>query len=336
MPSHPAPHRSFTRHAFTLVELLVVIAIIGILVALLLPAIQAAREAARNTSCKNNLKQMGMALHLFADARKAFPPGCTLDVAAPSHSFSVHARILPYIEEANLQSLINFKQSYTLQPEVTRTRVDVFICPSEKNSQPKTLATSLYQPTNYAVNYGTWFIFNPSTQQVGAGPFAVNRLVKPSQIADGLSKTVGIAEVKANQPILTDGKNPNTMNAALPATPEQVFSYGGTYNPELSHSEWVNGMYVQTGMSTVFPPNTRMPYAHDGTTTDTDFMSIRLGLSVTDLSYGAVISRSFHSGSVNYVLMDGSVQSAADIDRDIWLALGTRAGNENPTVATGM
>lgn len=102
-----------TRAAFTLVELLIVIAIIGMLVALLLPAVQQAREAARRSSCQNNLKQLGLALHLYEEANKAFPPGCTLAVGVPSKSWSVHARILPYVEETSLHSLINFKQDYT-------------------------------------------------------------------------------------------------------------------------------------------------------------------------------------------------------------------------------
>lgn len=324
-----ARHGLRIRAAFTLVELLVSIAIIGILIALLLPAIQAAREAARRTSCKNNLKQMGLALQLYADAHKVFPPGCTLKVGAPSHSFSVHARVLPYIEEANLHNLIDFDRSYTLQPEVTRTRVDLFLCPSEENSRPKVLATLTYHPSNYAANFGTWFIYNPNTQEIGSGPFAVNKPMRPSRIEDGLSKTLGIAEVKANQAILRDGNAPNTMGAPLPQTPQDVFNFGGTFDPELCHSEWVNGMYVQTGMSTVFPPNTPMLYTHNGATTDTDFMSSRLGISTTVLSYGAVISRSFHSGIVQYVLMDGSVQTASnEIERDVWQALGTRAGGE--------
>jgi hypothetical protein len=88
-------------------------------------------------------------------------------------------------------------------------------------------------------------------------------------------------------------------------------------------------MYVQTGMSTAFAPNTRMPYTHNGSEVDTDFMSSRLGISATDLSYGAVISRSYHPSIVQYVLMDGSVQSASDsIQLEVWQALGTRAGNE--------
>ena len=231
-----------------------------------------------------------------------------------------------------LHELIDFQRSYTLQPNVTNARIPTFICPSEQNNQAKIVGDQVYQPTNYAANYGTWFIFNPKTGEVGPGAFAVNRAFRPSQFTDGLSKTIGMAEVKANQPILRDGHAPNAMNVALPDTPEQVLAFGGTFDPELCHSEWVNGMYVQTGMSTAFPPNTPMPYSQNGTTVDTDFMSSRLGLSVTDLSYGAVISRSFHSATANYILMDGSVQTVADIAKNVWQAMGTRSGAETLSV----
>lgn len=324
----PAPMRA--RNGFTLVELLVVIAIIGLLVSLLLPAVQQARGAARGTSCKSNLRQMGLALQMHADAYKCFPAGCSLAIGAPSHSFSVHARILPFIEESNLQNLIEFDRSYTEQPEVTQTRVEVFLCPSEENSGPKIASTLSYYPTNYAVNYGTWFIWNPNTQEVGTGAFSVNKKFRPGQFEDGLSKTIAIAEVKAHQPILRDGRAPNSMNVPIPTSPEQVVAYGGVFDPELCHSEWVNGMMVQTGMSTAFTPNTQMNYANDGGIVDVDFMSSRLGISTTDLSYGAVTSRSYHNGIVQVLLMDGSVQTASDdVDRTIWQAMGTRAGGES-------
>ncbi len=317
------------RAAFTLIELLIVIAIIGMLVALLLPAVQQAREAARRSSCQNNLKQLGLALHLYEQANKAFPPGCRLAVGVPSRSFSVHARILPYIEETSLHGLINFKQDYTTQPVVTQTRVPLFLCPSDQNTRPKTTPTQTFQPSSYAVNFGTWFIFNPNTQEVGVGPFAVNKTIRPGQIPDGLSKTIGFTEVKAHQPILCDGQSPNTKNVPVPATPEQVLAYGGTFDPELSHSEWVNGMFVQTGMSTAFPPNTQMQYMNNGVAVDVDFMSSRLGVSATAISYGAAQARSYHASIVQYLLMDGSVQSASnDIQRDVWQAMGTRAGGE--------
>ena len=89
------------RPAFTLVELLVVIAIIGILVGLLLPAVQAAREAARRINCASNLKQIGLAVQSFHDANKGMPPQATYVVGSTFSGYSVHARILPYLEHGN-------------------------------------------------------------------------------------------------------------------------------------------------------------------------------------------------------------------------------------------
>ena len=93
-----------SHNGFSLVELLVVIAIIGILVALLLPAVQAAREAARRMSCTNNLKQCGLAVHLYESGYRVFPSVTN----SPTYCFSVQAKLLPFAEQANLQSLINF------------------------------------------------------------------------------------------------------------------------------------------------------------------------------------------------------------------------------------
>jgi type II secretory pathway pseudopilin PulG len=318
------------RVAFTLVELLVVIAVVGMLIAMMLPAVQQSREAARRTQCINNLKQLGLALQNYQSAKKTFPAACTLAIGAPSHSFSVHAQLLPYVDEANLQRLIDFSRSYTLQPEVTKTRVELFVCPSEENTQPKLLGDSIYYPSNYAINFGTWFIWNPNTQQIGDGAFGVNRKMKPAHFEDGLSKTLAIAEVKAHQPIVHDGRSPKVMNVPPPNSPADVVAYGGEFTSDLAHSEWVNGMMVQTGMSTTFPPNTVVNYVDGSTAWDVDFMSSRLGVSTTDLSYGAITARSFHNGTVQYLLMDGSVQSATnDTDRAVWQALGTRAGRES-------
>src|SRR5262249_41622874 len=127
------------RHSgFTLVELLVVIAIIGVLVALLLPAIQAAREAARRSSCTNNLKQFGLALHNYHDTLKVFPPGGIVKTSPTTRNFpsssvyvSVHAMLLPFFEEANLKNLYDNNRPWQLQrPDVAATAVPVFVCPS--------------------------------------------------------------------------------------------------------------------------------------------------------------------------------------------------------------
>ncbi|MCA9156639.1 MAG: DUF1559 domain-containing protein, partial [Planctomycetales bacterium] len=110
-----------TRKGFTLIELLVVIAIIAILVALLLPAVQAAREAARRTQCKNNLRQISLALHNYQDIHSCFPSiGCYPAASVGKwKTFSAQARLLPYLEQANLQNLIDWSRPYDVQPAVT-------------------------------------------------------------------------------------------------------------------------------------------------------------------------------------------------------------------------
>src|SRR5687767_1036914 len=121
------------RSAFTLVELLVVIAIIGVIVALLLPAVQAAREAARRSSCSNNLKQIGLAIHNYMGTIKSMPPLGCYPPGWVGDSWSPQARILPYIEQENLKNLANLDLSY-IHPvnfAVTKTRVPVYLCPSE-------------------------------------------------------------------------------------------------------------------------------------------------------------------------------------------------------------
>ena len=149
---------------FTLIELLVVIAIIAVLVSLLLPAVQAAREAARRTQCKNNLKQLGLALHNYHDVHTVFPPGGTYRAATVQPAgWSVQARLLPFIEQANLTNLIDFSQSYSVQPLVTPVRISTLICPNEINDKAYPDGALTHWPLNYAANYGEWFLWNPVT-----------------------------------------------------------------------------------------------------------------------------------------------------------------------------
>src|SRR4051812_42487340 len=139
------------RRAFTLIELLVVIAIIGILVALLLPAVQFAREAARRMKCSNNLKQIGVSLQTFHDTNRQFPPGRD---AWPA-PFSTHARLLPYLENSNLQNLIDFTQSTSTGMNVTaaETPIPLFLCPSD--SANGRVPGSTYAGCDYVANVGT-------------------------------------------------------------------------------------------------------------------------------------------------------------------------------------
>ncbi|HWB13391.1 MAG TPA: DUF1559 domain-containing protein [Pirellulales bacterium] len=318
------------RFAFTLIELLVVIAVLGVLVALLLPAVQMAREAARRASCNNNLKQLGVALQNYENSFRRFPPACLLEIGVPSDTWSAQARVLPYLEQNNLRNLISFSASYQTQPNVTQTRVALLICPSEVNDRSYSVPPLTYYPSNYAVNFGTWFVYDPNTQQIGNGAFGVNWMMRAADFLDGLSNTLGMAEVKAHQPLLHDGGSPNSPNVPPPGTAAGCLAYGGTFDAELGHTQWVNGMLVQTGMTTTFGPNTVMLYPMGSTQADTDFISSRLGVSATRLTYAAVNARSFHPGGVNALFLDASVHFLSEsVDLAVWRAMGSRAGNES-------
>jgi len=327
-----SPHR----HGFTLIELLVVIAIIAVLVSLLLPAVQQAREAARRSQCKNNLKQVGLALHNYHDTYRCFPPASVLPAGKTFEPYSAQARLLPYLEQTNLAQLIDWNASseFTASPAAARTRVAIYLCPSEVNDRARITPTLTHYPLNYVFNEGTWFIYDPVSREVGNGAFHPNRAFRSAEIADGLSNTLGAAEVKAYQPNLWDTGNPSVYSAGMPAPPPastadaSAYLSSGTFDSN-GHTEWIEGDVHESGFTTTFPPNAKISYVNSGITYDIDFTSMRDGESTTAPTYAAVTARSYHPGMVNALMLDGSVRSTSNqIDRGVWRAAGTRNGGE--------
>ncbi|MBX7106464.1 MAG: DUF1559 domain-containing protein [Gemmataceae bacterium] len=317
------------RRGFTLIELLVVIAIIAILIGLLLPAVQKVRDAAARTRCANHLKQIGLAVHGYHDTNNGVPPQATYTIGSAFSGYSIHARILPYIEQGSLAGRVDFALGYAAQPDVCKTPIPLYRCPADPRDGTRIDGGVEFSPTNYGFNIGTWLGLDQQTGTGGDGAFGYNLRHRFDSITDGLSNTVGAADVKSFTPALLDGNNPAAPQTPPPNTPTEVVAYGGTFDPDYCHTQWVTGRTLQSGMTTTFPPNTRVLYTTGGQTYDVDFTSARVGPGSPPQTYRVVTARSYHTGGVNVMFMDGSVQFVTNsITQATWRALGTRAGSE--------
>lgn len=320
------------RRGFTLVELLVVIAIIGILIGMLLPAVQQVREAARRTACQNNMRQLGLALQNYASIAEKLPLPGFYDMQDPHDSYSVHARLLPFLEQGNLYAQVDLNAEPATQPDVIRQRIATYICPSETQDRARVTATKTTYPQNYGVNFGTWFLFDPVTSQGGDGALTLNRQTRLSEFRDGTSNTIVFSEVKAYQAYVRNTSEPNDLDAPYPNSVEEVLDLAasGSLRGPIGHTEWTDSPAHQSGVTFVLPPNTRVLFADNQTLVDIDVLTQVEGSSTTKPSYGVITSRSYHSGGlVNTAYMDGSVRSiTGTIDLAVWRALGTRNGGE--------
>lgn len=294
---------------FTLVELLVVIAIIGILVALLLPAIQAAREAARRSQCSNNLKQWALAMQLYHDSHKILPMGMA---RVPRHTWVVS--LWPHLEQSGLADSYDPKVGFWQPPNTITSseaglmnqRVPVYYCPSDRGGFWR---ADVYWRTrgNYVVNFG-------NTRVVGSAasaPFGFDRSSRLSEVIDGLSNTMSVAEViMALEDNLWDcrGDIHNDDDGSFFATvntPNSGVDSCVICTPSLS-SQYLPACATAPFTSPRFPGTATAP---------------------------AVSSRSMHPGGVQVAMCDGAVRFVtSSIALNVWQAAGSSMGAETESL----
>lgn len=327
------------RLGLTLIELLVVVAIIGLLIGVLLPAVMAARETARRLTCQNNLKQVGLAIQNYESANRCYPPG---SIFTTSTSWSVHGRLLPYLEQVNaylgIRLDLEWSDPINLASGVQSLYIGTYVCPSDPNSNTLYDAgpgEGYVRPVNYGFNFGSWFVFDPKSGSYGDGCFHVNTAVRPALITDGLSNTLCAAEVKTFQSNFWNSANPGpsiptNSNYLAQFAGGSQFALGPRLNDNGGHVEWCDGPVHESGFTSTFTPNAFVRYVHsDGRVYDIDFNSRYEGTSRTQPTYAAVTARSYHTGLVQTVWMDGSVRTIINsIDLPTWRGMSSRAGGE--------
>ena len=349
-----------TKQGFTLVELLVVIAIIGILIALLLPAVQAAREAARRSQCTNNLKQLGVALQNYHDIFRSLPTrqGGTSCTAPYMNGNCTRASgfiaLLPFVEQQAAYDRIKVggAGAAPLGPATNilwigwQVQTPGYLCPSDTRAEPQPIANSQFGENNYAFSQGDTITQNGmSTDNRGLFPFM--QTVTFSRITDGLSNTIAMSErlrvnfgfgSSPNGSVKYGAATPGFITGTFPqANPGQCLAVAnGAYysNPSqvngLFGTMWCDGPVRRCGFTTVLPPNSPSCVSSDNN---------------GNYSGSGIISpTSNHPAGVNGMMADGSVRfvnesintgnlswqevAGGPSPYGVWGAMGSKAGGE--------
>jgi len=303
------------RRAFTLLELLAVLAVIAIIVAITLPAVQRARETARRLECKNNLKQIGIAISLYADQFGMYPtPLLMTGPGWSSNNYSPQCYLLPHLEQGQLYNSINFAfgryegvQTPRVENSTARlTFVSTFVCPSDVQRETR---------NSYRYNLGLF-------RQI-EGPFRIVHPTRPQEITDGLHATAFFSE-RVGGSFVKGAASPGqdiairVRRGFLPGRlqPGQVLS--------ICQNTPIDGWFHTVGRYWFYYGTFNTAYNHDAPPNDTE-PSCEIG-DTNEGGGGLHGPRSYHLGGVNVLAGDGSVGFISNsIDPRVWISLGTRS-----------
>lgn len=305
-------------HGFTLIELLVVIGIMGILVGLVLPAVQAAREASRRMRFSNNLRQIILASHAYEASAGAFPPATSGRVLPEFEgrgvALSPHCLLLPYLDQGPVYAAINFHIPSLIFEDldagnltVYRHPIAVFLCPSDP--------AAIDYGTNYRANAGPCQMCDDEEQ----GAFIVRAPGRLAGFRDGLSQTLAFAEKPRGSmaPTYSAFRDWAELRVWAANASQYVGLCSGLRKPRAIHfdagSSWLLAGAAYTHFFVSVPPNSPIPDCGNG----------------HNNGIGVFASRSYHPGVVNAAMADGSVRSfTSGTDAAVWRSLGTRSGGE--------
>lgn len=303
-------------NGFTLIEALVVIATISILIGLLIPAVQAAREAARRSQCVNNLRQIGLALNNYEAAFSVYPRGANGEV------YSGHVMLLPHLEQSNIYNMFNFNAAGALggfaqgecNATVSGTVLEAFCCPSDPDSMTS-------QTTNYAWNGGFGIQTTDCVGSFCSSAMPNRRYINPAAIVDGLSNTAAMTEWKLGH---TNSSDDSTV----------VFRVGVQSGE--SYAVFINNCQNANRRTTNFGSWTKPAQWSNGyySSTILNFNSLPNSISCTydnsRLDFGNWPASSYHPRGVNVLFHDNHVTFYTDsVASTLWKSISTRAGSDN-------